>query len=155
VIDADGNVNIETVLVRKCAYYLPDVVRQVLKNDGDLVALGRAKQKIMQAENDDQTGGIVDIRNGIRDGFRIQEWKVTDGGEITFTYAAEAIDREETYRFGFSRRSPIDCGIDHDRQMETYEFLDDAMDSEHFDMYMALLGLLESGRPENDRQSDL
>ena len=155
VTDAEGNVHIETVLVRKCAYYLPEAVRQVVKNDGDLVALGRAKQKVMQAENDDQTGGIVDIRNGIRDGFRIQEWKVTDGGEITFTYAAEAIDREETYRFGFSRRSPIDCGIDHDGQMETYEFLDDAMDSEYFDMYMALLGLLESGRPENDRQSDL
>ena len=95
------------------------------------------------------------MRNGIRDGFRIQEWKVADGGDVTYTYAAEAIDREDTYRFGFSRRSALDCGIDHLGQIETYDYLDDAMDSEHFDMYMALLGLLESGRPENDRQSDL
>lgn len=47
-VDADGNVGVETMLVRKCAYYLPDFIREMIKDDGELVALGRAKQKVAQ-----------------------------------------------------------------------------------------------------------
>ena len=50
VLGDDGSTHIETVLVRKCAYFLPAPVRKILKNDGDLVAIGRAKQKLKMAE---------------------------------------------------------------------------------------------------------
>ena len=50
VLGDDDSTHVETVLVRKCAYFLPAPVRKIIKNDGDLVAIGRAKQKLKMAE---------------------------------------------------------------------------------------------------------
>ena len=49
--DENGKPVIKTVLKRKCAYYLPRAIREVIKDDGDLVALGRAKQRLAQEGN--------------------------------------------------------------------------------------------------------
>ena len=51
-VAADGTVTTEVVLVRKCAYYLPQEIRDLLKSDGNLVEVGRAMQKIVQKKNE-------------------------------------------------------------------------------------------------------
>lgn len=47
-LDADGKPTVKTVLKRKCAYFLPKAIREVVEKDGDLVAMGRALQKVVQ-----------------------------------------------------------------------------------------------------------
>lgn len=37
--------------IRKCAYYLPQTIRDLLSPDGDLVALGRAREQLVQEED--------------------------------------------------------------------------------------------------------
>lgn len=74
MIDPDGNVCVETVLVRKCAYYLPKEIRELLKNDGDLVEKGRAKQKLKQSPTD----VIVDLKQGYRGNEFIAEIKISE-----------------------------------------------------------------------------
>lgn len=45
-VTPDGQTETKIILARKCAYWLPDPIRELVKEDGDLVALGRAKQKL-------------------------------------------------------------------------------------------------------------
>ena len=49
-VDEHGHRQVRPVLVRKCAYLLPRCIRDILRNDGDLVALGRARQALEQRE---------------------------------------------------------------------------------------------------------
>ena len=51
ITDQDGTFDTRIVTARKCAYWLPESIREITKGDGELVALGRAKQKLKdQAE---------------------------------------------------------------------------------------------------------
>lgn len=49
VIKADGTVESEVVLVRKCAYKIAEYIKPIIANDGDLVEQGRARQKVAQS----------------------------------------------------------------------------------------------------------
>ena len=136
VIDADGTIRTEVVRIRKCAYYLPQPIRNLIKDDGDLVAMGRALQKIQQADDEDQT--MVDFREGEKEGYIIVEWieRVISGpgrGRSVCCYAAYSKENPESHKFGVSARSVIDNGIDHEGQLEEYNYLDDAVESEYFD----------------------
>ena len=51
-LDDDGNPEIKVVEIRKCAYYLPKAIREIIKDDGNLVAVGRAKQRLKQAKEE-------------------------------------------------------------------------------------------------------
>lgn len=143
-VDSDGNVTTETVLIRKCAYYLPERFKKLIANDKDLVAIGRAKQKLQQTSNEDDDESeevdgntIIDIRDGKKDGFAVFEKKETvvsgpEKGKKIYVYAAHSIKDEEIYRFGVSYRSVFSHGLDHKNQLEQYEYLDDAVNSEYF-----------------------
>lgn len=137
VIDASGAVHTEIVRIRKCAYYLPASVQELLKDDGDLVAMGRALQKIQQADDEDTT--TVDFREGEKEGYVIVEWieRVISGpnrGRSVCCYAAYCREDPEKHKFGVSARSAIDNGINHKGQIEEYDYLDDAVNSEYFDL---------------------
>lgn len=143
VIDMNGDTNVETVLVRKCAYYLPEAIREVLKDDGDLVALGRAKQKLKAAKEENQPTGIVDVRGGIIDGNNVREWRDQNEGTTVYTYVAVSM-KNDVYRVGASRYSVIDQGIECDGQIENYEDLDDAADSKYFPVYKMLFSMFDA-----------
>ena len=46
-VGTDGKTETKIILARKCAYWLPESIREIIKEDGDLVTLGRAKQKLL------------------------------------------------------------------------------------------------------------
>lgn len=152
IIAADGNVTTEVVLVRKCAYYLPQAIRDLLKDDGNLVEVGRAMQKVTQKDAEPQTG--IDMNTYEKDGWKVAEWKDTyvSGPEIGKTdvwYVAYALDGSNSWRFGYSNRSPQAAGIDHEGQYECYEWLDDAEGSEQIDTWIMLQDMLISSMPED------
>ena len=136
VVDADGTVHTEIIQMRKCAYYLPPSVRALLKDDGDLVAVGRALQKVQQADDENET--MADLREIEKDGYMIAELneKVISGPQCArsfFYYAAYKKANPEVHKFGVSTKSVIDHGIDHDGQLEEYDYLDDAIESGNLD----------------------
>lgn len=49
-LDEDGTVVIETVPVRRIAYYLPKGIRSILNNDSDLLAYARAREETLYAD---------------------------------------------------------------------------------------------------------
>lgn len=59
VTDHDGKTHTETVGIRKCAYWLPQPIREIIKDDGDLVALGRAKQELYYEKHKDDPDSVV------------------------------------------------------------------------------------------------
>ena len=159
VIDAYGNTKIEPVLIRKCAYYLPARIREIIKQDGDLVALGRAKQKLIQAETDAINNSFisngVDLRTGVSGPFKVIEWGETEDGITIYIYAAVSDETPDTYRFGVSKRSVIEHGLDHEDQVETFDFLDDALESKYFDQYFMLLNMLGAGNLDDDSEENI
>lgn len=141
VIESTGEISTQIVEIRKCAYYIPNEVCQVIKNDKDLVSIGRAKQRLQQ--KDEENGGVIDMRSGIKDGFKILEIKESvvsgpDRGEMIFIYAAHSINGDQRFQFGISYRSVLDNPIDHDGQLEVYEYLDDSVESEYYDRLVLL-----------------
>ena len=134
VLYADGNVKTEVVLVRKCAYFFPKEIRNLIKRDGDLVAKGYAMQKLKNKSNEDN--GFIDIRTG-RDGdYIISEIQETitsepNTGKKICCYAAHS-EKTDKCKFGVSHKSAVSSGINHKNQIEEYEFLDDAINSEFF-----------------------
>ena len=61
--DENGNVRDEVVEMRKCAYKIPSEIKEIIKDDGNLVEIGRAKQKAlhMKQEVEAYNDGVVDI----------------------------------------------------------------------------------------------
>lgn len=151
-MDADGNLTTEVVLVRKCAYFLPSEIRELLKDDGDLVAVGRAMQKI--AQKDEEPSTEVSFNTYEKDGWKVSEWRDTyvsgeDIGKVDVWYAAVNLKAPEQWRFGYSAKSPQTAGIDHEGQYEQYEWMDDAMASQNVDRWIALRGMVLASLPEN------
>ena len=139
------------ILVRKCAFYIPQAIQDIIQDDGDLVALGRSKQKIFHSRKKAEETGGIDFTNGFVDGYDIVEMKesITSGpniGKSIVCYTAKERDGDK-YRFGVSYLSAAREGIDHPGQLEIYDYLDDAEESEYFDelanLHMMLLSRLE------------
>ena len=144
VLDDDGEEKNEVILVRKCAYYLPKEIRQVLKDDGDLVAVGRAKQKLSQ--KDKSFDGDVDIRDGDLDGYWITEWTSTisegpDSGKNRSIFAAVNLRDRKKLTLGVSEMSVFQRGLDRTPLLEEYHSLEDAGVSAHFDLMKGFLGM--------------
>jgi len=139
VTDPQGNTHMETILVRKCAYYLPHCIKEILKDDGDLVAVGRAKQKVYQSQHPEE-GRIptaVDLyTKNIKEGQRLIAKKVnTDQGSI-FVFAARKPGDDHTW-FGASRHNPYCEGLDVEL-LEKFDYLDDALGkTSYIDEYAA------------------
>lgn len=136
VLDLDGEINTQIIQIRKCAYYLPKQVCEILKNDNDLIEIGRAKQRIKEQGQVRQNA--INMRDGEVEGYTINEWCETiidgpDRGKLICIYAAYRLSDSDVHKFGVSCRSVFDCGLFHDGQLEEYEYLDDAIDSKYFD----------------------
>lgn len=144
VLGEDGEEKNEVVLVRKCAYFLPKEIRQILKDDGDLVAIGRAKQKL--AQKDRPLGGDADIRDGDVDGYWITEWTSTitegpDSGKNRSVFAAVNIRDQKKFTLGVSEMSIFQRGLDDTPLLEEYHSLEDAGVSAHYDLMKGILGM--------------
>ena len=169
-IDENGNTVIKQVEVRKVAYFLPKEIQEIIKNDGNLVALGRARQKLAHAagqkaqvypENNTintDFGNSIDLSSGKVDGYILYTMRITPEigrykGRRIYVYAAESEEESERYRFGVTGKNPLEYGIDHDGQDERYEWLDDARESEVFEQLRLLNSLKNDilSAKENDR----
>lgn len=144
VLGEDGEEKNEVVLVRKCAYFLPKEIRQLLKNDGDLVAVGRAKQRLEQ--RNEPIGDGADIRDGDVNGYWITEWTSTveegpDAGKKISVFAAVNIRDQEKYTLGVSEMSLFQRGLDDTPLLEEYHSLEDADVSAHYDLMKGFLGI--------------
>ena len=94
--DANGNSTIETVLVRKCAYFFPEEIRKIICNDNDLVAQGRAKQKIVQAKEGKKK--IAGVNYGTAEDSLIAEVKISvPGNQLCYATAFQSPDSKRRY----------------------------------------------------------
>lgn len=144
VLGEDGEEKTEVALVRKCAYFLPKEIREVLKNDGDLVEMGRAKQRLVQ--KDEPIGDGADIRDGDINGYWITEWTSTitegpDSGKNRSVFAAVNIRDQEKFTLGVSEMSVFQRGLDDTPLLEEYHSLEDAGVSAHYDLMKGFLGM--------------
>ena len=48
--DDDKDLEYEVIEMRKCAFKIPNNIKKIIRNDGNLVAIGRAKQAVQQLE---------------------------------------------------------------------------------------------------------
>lgn len=140
--DARGNVIVETVLAHKCAYYMPQEIRELLRDDGDLVAKGRRMQKEQyyreQDEKQDTFG--LDSSYGRIQGNLYAEIKKTENDEETLFFT-EILMENGTTRFAVSRGSLL-RGETPDI-LEEYISLDDAEDSEYIDFLVEAEELMD------------
>ena len=160
-VDENGNSVIKQVEVRKIAYFLPKEIQEIIKNDGDLVALGRAKQKLLHATGKSKTtdddvkalgidyGESIDFSSGKIEGYYLYMMRMIPEsgkykGRRVFVYAAQSEGEDDKYRFGVSGKNPLEYGIDHDDQDEQYEWLDDATESEMFE-HLCLVNSMMNG----------
>lgn len=144
VLGEDGEEKTEVALVRKCAYFLPKEIREVLKNDGDLVEMGRAKQRLVQ--KDEPIGDGADIRDGDINGYWISEWTSTvekgpDAGKKISVFAAVNIRDRKKYTLGVSEMSIFQRGLDDTPLLEEYHSLKDAEVSAQFDLMKGFLSM--------------
>lgn len=131
-VNANGEIKTETVLVQKCAYILPDCIKEILKNDGELVAEGRAVQKLQDRKKPIEQ--YIDMYNGKYRNLYVQEAKISDStGFVIWIYAAVSKDLM-THKYGVVNRSMRKFGYDQPDQLESYDNLQDAVDSEYYDM---------------------
>ena len=141
IIDPYGNTHMETVLIRKCAYYIPKDVKEILKDDGELVAIGRAKQKVCQSKNN---GGltqqkIIDIyTNDSKENgqLMISEKKNTSTYGDVFVFAVKLSENDHMW-FGVSKHNPTQEGVDIP-MIERWDYLDDVDESPYMDIYLRL-----------------
>ena len=154
VIDPNGNKHLETVLIRKCAYYIPKDVWEIIKDDGDLVAIGRAKQKVYKSQHDELGAPeALDIyTNNRKNGQRMISMKQkTDNHGIVYIFAVKLPEDEHMW-FGVSKQNPVKEGIDID-MIERWDYLDDAEASPFMDTYL-MLAMYISGFDEYPEEKD-
>ena len=142
--DPDGNVTVETILIRKCAYYMPAEIRELLKDDKDLVEQGRAKQRVVQSKEDNSPSGVVDINHGYIDEDFASEVRIANPGEGAY-YATAIAKKDGSMRFVVSRSSLL-----RDKKewiLEEYTDSEDAQESEYFDDLQMAASFLMIGNP--------
>lgn len=148
VLNEDGSTSIERVQVRKNAYMLPAEYKELLANDGNLVADGRAKQHL--ADQDTEDRHMMDLKQGPVDGYEVVEIRNIciagpHNGERMIYYAARSMNDDDKVLFGVSKKSVVDEGLFHDGQIEQYDNVEAAKESEHWQnmgfAYQWILGL--------------
>ena len=127
-LEEDGTVVVETVPVRRTAYFLPKTIKNLLKDDKDALSQARARKKAFGGEEDHPK--ITDVFQGAwkEYGFIISI-KVSFPDEIVYAYA-RGMDWESRW-FGVSRDNPAPTGEFVDN-LEKYDVLKDAEDSKYY-----------------------
>ena len=127
-LEEDGSVVVETVPVRRTAYYLPKKIRNILNGDGDLKAYARARRKAIGDEKGEAR--FVDIYHGgwKKYGF-IVAIKLVYRDETVFAFA-RGMDWK-THWMGVSRENPAPTGA-FVETMEKYDRLSDAEGSKYY-----------------------
>lgn len=127
-VEEDGEVVLETVPIRRNAYLLPKQIRYILKRDGDLTSLGRARQKTLG--NEESKPKTIDVYNGAwsKYGF-IVSIKMVYSDKTVFAFA-RGMDWEHRF-LGVSRENPAPTGK-FVETLEKYDRLEDAVDSRYY-----------------------
>ena len=149
-IGEDGSTRIETVPVRRTAYYLPKAVRTILRQDRDILTYARARKEM--AGGNEPGMDIVDIYQGAwkKYGF-IFAVKMVFENETVFAFA-RGMDWESRF-LGVSRENPAETGAFVDT-IEKYDQLEEAVHSQYYQglkMAEQFLGAIFFGtvEPEN------
>lgn len=127
-LEEDGTTVLETVPVRRTAYYLPKKVRNILNGDHDLLAYARARKKALGG--DISAPVITDIFQSAwkKQGFIISiQLKYSDGTVYAF---ARGMDWKSRW-LGVSKENPSPNG-DFVETLEKYDRLQDAENSNYY-----------------------
>ena len=127
-VEEDGTVVTETVSVRRTAYYLPKVIRNILNGDGDLLALGRAREKAMREDDNTPIGYDIYQSAWKKQGFIIAIKVVCSNGIV---YAFARGMNWASRWLGVSKENPSTNG-DFVETMEKYDRLKDAESSRYY-----------------------
>ncbi len=155
-IEEDGTVIVETVPVRRIAYYLPKKIRNILNGDSDLLAYARARKKILVGE--EEKPNVVDISQGAwkKYGF-IMAIKMVYSNETVYAFA-RGMDWKSRW-LGVSKDNPAPTGEFVDTT-EKYDSLKEAENSKYYlglKVAEQLLGAVYFGtvKPEDVQLDDL
>ncbi len=158
IIDSDGNESIGVVECRKCAYFLPSEIRELLAGDGRLVADGRALQRLMQQDTEEKKA--VDFRVGRIEGMAAAEMKETtkNGPRIGSSKCFTVLIDEENpadQRFMVTRQSIFEAGkIAEEDILESYDSEEAASQSQYAEelrfAYMMHPLAADNGNIENE-----
>lgn len=127
-IEEDGTVVVETVPVRRTAYYLPKKIRNILNGDSDLLAYARARKKTLVGE--EEKPSVVDVFQGAwkKYGF-IMSIKMVYSNETVYAFA-RGMDWKSRW-LGVSKENPAPTG-EFVETTEKYESLKDAENSKYY-----------------------
>lgn len=155
-IEEDGTVVVETVPVRRTAYFLPKKIRNILNGDSDLLAYARARKKTLVGE--EERPNVVDVFQGAwkKYGF-IMSIKMVYSNETVYAFA-RGMDWKSRW-LGVSKENPAPTG----EFVETTEKYDSLKDAENSKYYLGLkvaeqlLGAIYFGtvKPEDVQLDDL
>ena len=155
-VSDDGETVVETVPVRRTAYYLPKKIRNILNGDGDILAYSRAREKTLGGAA--EKPAAFDIYDGAwkKYGF-IMAVKLVYSNETVFAFARGMTWKERW--LGVSRENPAPTG----KFVDTIERYDNLKDAENSRYYVGLkvaeqlLGAVffETVRPEDVQLDDL
>lgn len=155
-IDEDGATILETIPVRRVAYYLPKKLHNMIAGDGDILAVARARRKVLEDKED--IPEIVDVYQGAWKEFGfIISIKFNSSAGTVYTFA-RGMDWNSRW-LGVSRENPAVTGA----FVETTERYDRLKDAEGSDFYLGLrvaerlLGSVFFGtvRPEDVHMEEL
>lgn len=155
-IEDDNKIIVETIPVRRIAYYLPKKIRNILNGDDDLLAYARARKKMLTGV--DERPNVVDIFQGAwkKQGYIISIMMVYND-ETVYAFA-RGMDWK-THWVGVSKENPAPTG----EFVETTEKYDNLKDAENSKYYLGLkvaeqlLGAIYFGtvKPEDVHLDDL
>ena len=130
-IEEDGTVVVETVPVRRTAYYLPKKIRNILNGDNDLLAYARARKIALGGEK--EKANVVDIFQGAwkKYGF-IMSIKMVYSNETVYAFA-RGMDWKSHW-LGVSKDNPAPTG----EFVETTEKYDSLKNAENSKYYLGL-----------------
>lgn len=125
-VGENGKTDTDIVEIRKHAYCLSKALKGIVRDDGDLVSLGIAKDKVSGIV--DRLAPICDIRQQKTDeGAIVEIRQLRYSGEVFFITAI--LDKAGTRIYYVTKLSMIDHGMDVEK-IETYSTAKNAYDSE-------------------------
>ncbi len=155
-IEEDGEIVVETIPVRRTAYYLPKKIRNILNGDSEVLAYARARKRILVGE--DKKPSSIDVSQGAwkKYGF-IMSIKMVYSNETVYAFA-RGMDWKSHW-LGVSKENPAPTG----EFVETTEKYDTLKDAENSKYYLGLkvaeqlLGTIYFGtvKPEDVQLDDL
>ena len=155
-VEEDGTVVVETVPVRRTAYYLPKKIRNIVDADRDLVAYARARKKMILG--DEEAPEIHDIYQGAwkKYGY-IMAIKMVFSDETVYAFA-RGMEWDSRW-LGVSKANPAKTG----EFVETFEKYNSLKEAENSKYYIGLkvaeqlLGAIYFGtvNPEDVNLQDL